>query len=408
MMADRDSLRSLHGALQRVTELLASELSRPTPAPPEWSDVEWALARAVGAIHGVSPLLADALRWRGPAGWTDFLAQQRAHTAARYERIRGLLQLLDDGARRRGVTLTPLKGAALHRSGTYSPGERPMADLDLLVPEAQCAVASRTLAALGYRETLRTWKHQVFERAGAGTPAALGEHADNAIRIELHTRIREPLPLRAVDISRIVFQPGARPGLNAYPSHAALLLHLLLHAAGSLTCRALRLLQLHDIARLSTRMSDEAWEDVLRSADCLGDRALWWAYPPLALAARYYDCVPARVLARAERDCPWLLRHAYRRQTVAAVSLSHLWVSAFPGIAWAHPPPAMLEYVATRVLPSRETREQRRTFASAQPLVSGGTWAQLSQGRRMVRWLLARQARHETLQPVRAALRAGY
>jgi hypothetical protein len=39
-----------------------------------------------------------------------------------------------------------------------------------------------------------------------------------------------------------------------------------------------------------------------------------------------------------------------------------------------------------------------------QPRVSGGSWAQLSQGRRVLRWMMARQARHETLQPVRAAL----
>lgn len=405
---DRRSLRSLHRALQKVTEVLASELARPTLDPPEWSAFEWAVARAVAAIHGVSPLLADALRWRGPVGWTDFLGQQKTHTATRFERIRSLLQLIEDGARRKGVTLTPLKGAALHRSGVYSPGERPMADLDLLAPEAQYAAASQVLADLGFRETLRTWKHQVFERPGAKSPAALGEHADNAIKIELHCHIREALPLRAVDISVIIFPQPAGPGLNAYPSHAALLLHLLLHAAGALTGRGLRLLQLHDIARLSSHMTDEDWEDVLRkSTRTSAGSSLWWAYPTLALAARYYDCVPPRVLTQAARDCPWVLRRAYRHQTVAAASMSYLWVSAFPGIAWAHSPSAMLQYAVSRVLPSRETLEQRKAFAITHPLVSAGAWAELSQGRRMVRWLLTRQARQETLQPACAALRAG-
>jgi hypothetical protein len=399
----RRSLTALHLSLHKITEVLAHELGSPTAAVPEWSDTEWAVARAVAAIHGVSPLLAGALRWQGPAGWRQFLVEQKVHTAKRFLRIQELLQLIDGHARRAGLALVPLKGAALHASGIYLPGERPMADLDLLVPEAQCAAASQILAELGYRETPRTWKHQIFERPGVESPAALGEHADNAIQIELHCHIREILPLRAVDISAIVFPQRAEPGLNAYPSHAALLLHLLLHTAGVLTFRELRLLQLHDIARLSSHMTDEDWEDVLRNA-----RSLWWAYPTLALVARYYDCVPGRVLAQAARDCPWVLRRAYRRQTVAAASLSHLWVSAFPGIAWAHSPLAMLQYVASRVLPSRETLERRKAWAIAQPLVSGGAWGQLSQGRRTLRWLFARQARRATLQPACAALRAGY
>ena len=65
----------------------------------------------------------------------------------------------------------------------------------------------------------------------------------------------------------------------------------------------------------------------------------------------------------------------------------------------------MLEYAAARALPSAETVRMRRALATVQPRVSGGPWAQLSQGQRMLRWVMSRQARHETLQPVRAALR---
>jgi hypothetical protein len=65
----------------------------------------------------------------------------------------------------------------------------------------------------------------------------------------------------------------------------------------------------------------------------------------------------------------------------------------------------MLAYVATRVVPSGTTVRGRRVLANVQPRVSGGQWAQLSQGQRMLRWLTSPQARHETLQPVRAALR---
>jgi hypothetical protein len=406
--ADRPSQRSLKAlqlALQRITEVLASELCNPTLTAPAWSEAEWAVARAVAAIHGVSPLLADTLRWQGPADWARFLAEQKLHTAQRFRRIEQVLQLIDGRAREARVALVPLKGAALHAMGIYAAGERPMADIDLLVREEQSQRAAEIFAELGFIETCRTWKHRVFVQGDHDAPAALGEHARNGIKLELHCRIREILPQRAVDVTEIVFPQSLHPGLNSYPSKAALLIHLLLHAAGALIARGLRLLQLHDIARLSARMTDEDWEELLRRAARTADRSLWWAFPPLALAARYYGCVPNRVLTRAADDCHWTLRRVYRRRQLSAASLSHLWVSALPGIEWARSPRAIFEYAAARVVPSAETLYMRKAFASAQPRVSGGTWAQLSQRQRMLRWMISRQARHETLQPVRAALR---
>jgi hypothetical protein len=405
---DRRALRSLHASLQKITEVLASELARPTLSPPSWSASEWAIARAVAAMHGVSALLVNALRWDGPLVWTEFLQEQKAQTTKRWERIQELLQLIDAGARRRGVMLTALKGAALHATGIYGPGERPMADVDLLVPEAQSAQATQTLVELGYRLTHRTWKHQVFERPGAPPPVPLGEHADNDIKIELHCHIREALPLRALDISAAVLPRTPEPGLRAYPSDAALLLHLLLHAAGALTSRELRLLHLHDIARVSSRLTHDAWTGVLSEAARLSAGRPWWVFPTLALVARYYACIPAFVLTQAARDCSPVLRRVYRHRTLGAASLSHLWVSALPAIAWAQSPLELLKYVAMRVKPTRETLQRRKTLARVQPRVSGSSWAQMSQGERMLRWLIARPARHETLQPVCAAFRAGY
>jgi hypothetical protein len=57
------------------------------------------------------------------------------------------------------------------------------------------------------------------------------------------------------------------------------------------------------------------------------------------------------------------------------------------------------------VRPRAETLALRRAFAQSQPLISDGEWAHASQGRRILRWLSARQPRQEALQPVRAALR---
>ena len=401
------SLKGLQLALRKVTEALASELRSPTASAPRWSEVEWAVARAVAAIHGVSPLLADTLRWQGPAEWTQFLVGQKAHTAQRFRRIEQLLQLLDARAGAAGVALVPLKGAALHAAGIYAAGERPMADVDLLVRQEQAPCAVEILDRLGFHETHRTWRHRVFVPDGHDAPAALGEHARNDIKVELHCRIAEVLPRRPVDITERIFPQPLRPGLNAYPSRAALLMHLLLHAAGGLVNRELRLLQLHDIARLAVHMHHGEWEELSDQAARTADGTLWWALPPLVLTSRYCSRMPARVLARAASDCHGWLQRVYRRRSLSDASLSHLWVTAFPGIEWARSPREVCEYAAVRVLPDAATVRRRKTLAKLQPRVSSASWAELSQGRRMLRWLISGQARHETLQPVRAALLRG-
>jgi hypothetical protein len=398
------SLRAMYAALRKTTEALARELANPTLIAPDWSETEWLVARAVSAIHGVSALLADKLRWQGPVGWTEFLVEQKAHTAKRFARIHQLLQLIDYRAREEGIALVALKGAALHASGIYIAGERPMADIDLLVRDEAAQRAMRLLEALGFQESYATWKHQVFAPNECNTPQSLGEHSDNGINIELHSRIKEILPLRPVDVSELVFPRQPHPGLNDYPSRAGLLIHVLLHASGAMISRGVRLLHLEDVARLSESMTNADWEEVFLQAATTDDRTLWWAYPPLALVNRYYSCVPDPVLARAASGCRWLLKRVSRRRRLSDVSLSHLWITAFPGIEWARSLREMFAYAAERMVPSAEIRYSRKVFATVQPRVSSGPWAQMSQTRRLLRWAMSRQARYETEQPVRAAL----
>lgn len=355
----------------------------------------------MAAIHGVSALLAQRLCWDGPQAFVEFLREQQAHTAQCYIGIRQLLRRLEYAARENDLALTPLKGAALYAAGFYRPGERPMADLDLLVRPQQASRAIELLRHMGYRESDRSARHVVLERDDAGKPAALGEHRSNGLKIELHSELREILPLRAVDISALVFPRKAQPGLNSYPSTRELLNHVLLHAAGSLCYGQLRLLHLEDIARLAARMTMEDWRGWIAQPHL----PLWWSFPPLRVAARYYGCVPEEVLSEAGARCHWWLRRGSRRYTLAEVSVSHLWVRAFPGIRWARTPYELLAYMMSRILPSAHTLARRRDLAMEQPRICGGPWAQLSQAQRMLRWLVAAQPRHETLEPVRAALR---
>ncbi len=272
------SLPAVQAALRRTTEHFANELARPSQARPDWSDFEWCMARAVAAMHGISPLLATTLRWQGPAEWQTFLDEQRQHTERRQQRIQALLRLIDDDTRVAGIPAIALKGAALHSLGLFRAGERPMADVDLLVREQDFERTSRLLEGLGYHETHSSWRHRSFTPADATLRTNLGEHADNYLKIELHERICEPLPVKITTLSHFLADGSPAPGLNPYPSNAALMAHLLLHAAGSMVKRSLRLINLHDIALLARRMPEDEWVTL----------AQWWALPPLLLTAHYY------------------------------------------------------------------------------------------------------------------------
>lgn len=390
-------------ALHRITESLAAALGDPGATPPAWNELEWRLAPAVAAIHGISPLLAAVLRWQGPAPWASFLVEQRRHTRLRQQRIEELLATIDERARSAGIAIIALKGAALRMAGVYAADERPMADLDLLVRPADAESAVAVLLALSYRDAGTTWKHQGFEPSDAGVRGLLGEHADNPIKIDLHHRISERLPLTPTDLTDIVFPPHVQPGLNAYVCAAALMAHVLAHAAGTMTHRGLRLIQLCDIARLARRMSDADWEELMRLHG--GQRRLWWAAPPLMLTARYFrGAIPHDALAQLERGCPRVLRQAVRRRTVSDFSCSHLYIDPVPGIIWARSPWEALRYVSSRIFPGREQRTQMRLVSATGPWSADPKWHRQSQVRRIVQWLSSRPTRTESLQPVRAAL----
>src|SRR5258706_6637508 len=157
------SLAKVAAALRTTTESLARELAVPTHEPPLWTEFEWHIARAVAGMQGVSSLLYDGLRWQGPTSWRLFLREQRKHSVARHLHIAHLLDAIDSQARLEGVALVALKGAALHASGIYTAGQRPMGDIDLLVRNDDANSVARVLDACGYAAAFTTHRHQVFQ-----------------------------------------------------------------------------------------------------------------------------------------------------------------------------------------------------------------------------------------------------
>lgn len=390
----------LQSTLRKTTEALAHELGSPGAAAPHWSESEWRIARAVAALHGVSSVLATRLRWSGPAGWRSFLLEQRTHTVGRALRLQQFLSSLEARALEQQLSFVALKGAALYALGIYQTGERPMADLDLLVGGADVSVMSQVLATLGLRPTQVSWKEQVFELTQAPAAGRFGEHSGNSVKVDLHSSIAERLPRRLVDISALIAPAAPVPGLNPYPSPAALMTHLLLHAAGEMVFRSLRLIQVHDIALLAARLSAADWDEVLRQH--AAPSGLWWAWPPLALVARYYDSVPAAALTALRDCCPEPLRSAARVRVLTEVSYSNMHRSVWPGIDWTQTSRERLAYAAERSLLSVRALLHARTAHTAAPLSTGP--ADVAPPGQPTRWHRWRPVRPATLNAVRAAL----
>jgi len=403
--ASQPPLKALERVMRETTERLAFECARPSTQAPHWSDFHWRIARAVTALHGVASLLSKRLRWQGPRAWCEFLEAQWHHTFNRHQGLTGLIAKVDSAARAADIGLVALKGVALHELAIYAPGERPMADLDLLVKERELAASSAMLATLGYLPSYSTRKEHVFSPPGPSRTAKLGEHAANALKIELHTRIAERLPLRESDITDLLLPERLEGGLHGYGSVEALMTHLLLHAAGDMRARSLRLIQLNDIAALAPRLGMDQWARVLGA-----ERAAraWWAFPPLALTARYYpDLIAPEVLAGARAVCPRVLRSICQRQRLSDVSFSYLWVQFSPGIEWSRSLSEALEYAHSRIFPTAAVRAEIRQCENTQLWARDTAWSRLSRPRRVARWLVSRCPRDATMLPVRAALEAG-
>lgn len=392
----------LAAALRETTERLAREVVQPSEFEPDWSDTEWAVACSVAAMQGTSALLANRLRWTGPPSWQSFLAEQREQCVLRDARIGALLDRIDAASRERQIGCIALKGSALRNFDLYGPGERPMGDVDLLVRVEDVSSMASALNDLGYVEAYTTQRHGVYASRQETTPRWLGEHADNPLKIDLHVAVGEELPIRVVDITQRLLRARLRAGINSYPDLASLLLHLLLHAAGNMRSHTLRQIQLHDIAAVAALLWDKDWDALLEELD---DEPLWWAYPPLSLAARYYaGDVPAAALRAARAACPRVLRAAADRQSLTLVSLSNLRIHAFPGIAWSRTPLEALQFIRSRVLPSRQALAEIDVARPAEPHLFTVPWYGQAHGTRIVRWLFSQPPRVQTVVSVKAAL----
>lgn len=388
---------TLQAALRSTTDRLAAELASPMPIAPDWNDFEWRTAMAVSVMHGISGLLAGWLTWNGPPHWQAFLAEQAEQGRRREARVRGLLARLHASAVAAQLPLLALKGSALLQLGVYAPGQRPMSDIDLLAhPEAMQA-ADRLITACGYGAGLGKHRHIAYEPPQRLATPAFGEHEDNPIKIELHAAVREPLPRREIDITAGLLPTEPRPGLNGYAGSAALMRHLLLHAAGNLCSRSVRLIQLHDIAALGARLGKAEWAQALAPAS--DGRAAWWAVAPLTLAQRLFPGHLPPTPAAALAACPAWLRRASAGYRLADVSLSHLGIPLLPGLEWSRGPVDVLGLAWQRLHP-----QERPQVVLRQHSLATSAWTLQPHWRKALSFLRGAPPRAQTLYSVHRAL----
>lgn len=191
-------------------------------------------------------------------------------TAAREILLLGALEELQAAAASAEIELVPLKGAALLELGIYSPGERGMTDIDVLVRPEQLGDLEKALAGLGYVPMPHSSDAWVRASEGEAPPAI----------VDVHTRLWHVPDTEGLFKWGLESGPaGLALGLADLFLHAAV--HPLLHH-GELTQKALE-----DCGRIAEAAPGDGaafWSACARKAVLYGLRpALWPALRRLRL-----------------------------------------------------------------------------------------------------------------------------
>lgn len=216
---------------------------------------------AAASAHGVTHLLSrrirtESLRADDAAEWrVNLLRDRRSALAAELSVAADLRQVID-ALVRAGVTPILFKGAALAYSVYDSPELRPRSDCDVLIRQADCDVARRTLQAHGFVAALSC--ERLFGQVRFDKSTALGiEYA-----IDLHWRIStQTLFADMLTYDELAADCVAVPDLGPH-ARAAGLVHALLLACVHPVMHHRNeevLIWVYDVHLLASRLSMEQW-----------------------------------------------------------------------------------------------------------------------------------------------------
>jgi hypothetical protein len=151
-------------------------------------------------------------------------------------------------------------------------------------------------------------------------------------------------------------------------------------------------------------MAAADWRELIGEGSAR-DRS-WWLFPPLVLAARYVPgSVPDEVLAELRPLCPRRLRERYGKVSVYEVSWSNLRITALPGHEWARTLGDTLRFARSRMVPARVARDELAAATAVAPHFTKARWYGVSHAERILRWIVSRPPRVQTLWVVSAAWR---
>ena len=303
---------------------LATGSSRPNAlASPGWSTTEWRYARVIAHIQGIAPLLnVRGAGLYGDEDWRTFLTQQYFRNAARNARILERFDRIQADATGRGIPLLPLKGVWLLRHVYDDHALRPMSDIDLFTPAEHEAGVCQSIESVGFRQVDRLDRHRIFVLPPNTIIDLRGEHPDNPIKLELHTRLYDNVPREEIDLTPL-FAGLCQSTPAQPPSFVDVFVYAILHATDHMMKRTLRFITLHDLLLLSQRLLRAEWDEVQARLGAYG--GAWWAYPPLKLLQRYVpDALAPDIAAWLETHTTGQLRQRVPGMTMTEVSFCNL------------------------------------------------------------------------------------
>lgn len=312
-----------HHLRQALAVIVAQELAA--------GDCDWlqregllGLAARFGSAAGLAPELVEQAQRINAAYVAQWMSWQPT-----WRRVTGSIPLA-----------LVLKGAALTSWLYPQPGDRPVGDLDLLIPRAERGAAHRALTALGF-QTLPAVENELSMcqrayRLDANLPCHVDLHWQSSNR---------PLLARTLTYETMQRSAATIEGLRV-PGKTQAFLHAVVHLFGhhGHDVRWKWLLDLHLLwLQLSTAERAELARLALElELAPLADAAL--ALLARRLATPFTEAARSRLLAGAEQPCRRLLQPGL-------VEWQDL--QTLPGLR------ARLIYLSTLLLPDREYMQQR-------------------------------------------------
>ena len=265
-----------------LLELLPPELAilttldRPDIWPCFADQVRWRTVVDLAGYHRLEGRLASILEATSdlgaPAALMTELIDRREHAEQRFV-TQALPQLEELCSALLTADLRPtlLKGASLIISGLVRASERPLSDLDLLVPRSHAEAAQLVLDELGYRaEASEEIRRRAWNNHYQDAPLS---HPDRWLNLDLHWDIQHPRHRTSFDIDTMERTPLRLPSGSVVDRFADPdeLTHLCLHFwKDREQGRPGALGQLWDIHAAAGRMTASDWSSFGKRARSRG------------------------------------------------------------------------------------------------------------------------------------------